>query len=55
MLVGFNLTGDAELELARKQLQQTLQGVDLKELRKDDVVRGHIKEEIDAIIGKFNW
>lgn len=55
MLSGFNLTGDAELELARKQLQQTLQGVDLKELRKDDVVRGHIKEEIDAIIGKFNW
>lgn len=55
MLKGFNITEDVELELARKQLQQTLQGVDLKELRKDDIVRGHIKEEIDAIIGKFNW
>jgi hypothetical protein len=55
MLGDFNLTGDAELEKARRDLKMTLQGVDLNELKKDDASRLAVKAELDDILNKFNW
>jgi len=43
------------LEQVRKNLQMTLQGVDLKELKKDTAVRLSVKSEIDDLISKFNF
>ena len=55
MLGDFNLTGDPELEKARRDLKMTLQGVDLNELKKDDASRLAVKAELDDILNKFNW
>jgi len=55
MLRSMNLTNDPELEQVRKNLQMTLQGVDLKELKKDEQVRLSVKSEIDDLISKFNF
>ena len=55
MLRSMNLTEDPELEQVRKNLQMTLQGVDLKELKKDEQVRLSVKSEIDDLISKFNF
>jgi len=55
MLRSMNLTKDPELEQVRKNLQMTLQGVDLKELKKDEQVRLSVKSEIDDLISKFNF
>jgi hypothetical protein len=55
MLRSMNLTNDPELEQVRKNLQMTLQGVDLKELKKDTAVRLSVKSEIDDLISKFNF
>jgi len=55
MLRSMNLTNDPELEQVRKNLQMTLQGVDLKELKKDEQVRLSVKSEIDDLISKFKF
>lgn len=55
MLRSMNLTNDPELDQVRKNLQMTLQGVDLKELKKDEQVRLSVKSEIDDLISKFNF
>lgn len=55
MLGSMNLTNDPELDQVRKNLQMTLQGVDLKELKKDEQVRLSVKSEIDDLISKFNF
>ena len=55
MLRSMNLTNDPELDQVRKNLQMTLQGVDLKELKKDKQVRLSVKSEIDDLISKFNF
>lgn len=55
MLKTMNLTGDAELERVRKDLFMTLNGVDLKELKRDDIVRADVKTELDALISKLTF
>lgn len=54
-LEGFNLTKDPELTQLRKDMRMTLQGIDVQDVRKDDVVRGYAKEEVDALLDKFNF
>mgnify|MGYP003343167264 CR=1 FL=1 len=55
MLKSMNIAGDAELERVRKDLFMTLNGVDLKELKRDDIVRADVKTELDALISKLNF
>lgn len=55
MLEHLNITNDPELEQMRKDLQMTLQGVEVKELRKEAQVRDGVKAEIDALLSKFNF
>ena len=55
LLTEFNLTGDPDLEKARRDLKMTVQGIDLKELKKDDGARLAVKAELDGILSKFNW
>ena len=53
-LDGFNLVRDPEIEQLRKDMRMTLQGIDVQDVRKDDVVRGYAKEEVDALLEKFS-
>lgn len=55
MLKSMNLTNDPELERTRKELFSTLNGVDLKELKKDNVARASVKAELDALMDKFSF
>lgn len=55
LLEDFNLTGDPDLDKARRDLKMTLQGVDLKELKDDAGARLAVKAELDDILNKFNW
>ena len=53
-LEGFNLTRDPELEQLRKEMRNTLNGIDPVDMRKDDVVRTFAKQEVDALLDKFS-
>jgi len=55
VLKALNITNDPDLEQMRKDLQMTLQGVEVKELRKDAAVRDGVKAEIDALLSKFDF
>ena len=55
MLKTMNLTNDPQMEQMRKDLQMTLQGVDLKELKQDDGARLAVKQELDELIAKFTF
>ena len=46
---------DPELIQLKKDMRMTLVGLDVNDLRKDDVVRGYAKEEVDALLDKFNF
>jgi hypothetical protein len=48
-----NVVNDLDLEAARKALEQTLCGVDPKDLRKDEALRQDTKKAVDDILNKF--
>ena len=50
-----NVTNDAALEEARKQLEQLLVGVSPADLRKNEAIRQDVKKNVDAILDKFNF
>lgn len=50
-----NVTNDAALEEARKQLEQLLVGVSPADLRKNEAIRQDVKKNVDAILNKFNF
>ena len=54
-LDSFNLTRDPELIALKREMESVLGGYDVKDLRKDDVVRGYAKEEVDSLLSKFNF
>lgn len=49
----FNLAESPELEDARQQLEQALQGVNADMLRESDVKRKEVKDSVDSILSKF--
>lgn len=55
MMKTMNLTNDPALEQVRKDLFNTLNGVDLKDLKQDDVARLAVKQELDDLISKFSF
>lgn len=50
-----NITQDADLEQARLALLKAVDGVELKELRKDMPTRNSVKADVDAILNKFSF
>lgn len=55
LLTRLNVTQDAELEKARRMLERTLAGADLKELRQSEGARALLRTEVQSIIDKFTW
>jgi hypothetical protein len=50
-----NIINDPQLEEARKALKQSINGIDVKDLRKDMPTRQDIKNNVDDILSKFNF
>ena len=55
LLDAHNVTGDPDLERARRRLLDTLTGVTPDELRKEDSTRIETKRKVDAILDAFDW
>jgi len=53
LLKTLNVTGDDKLEIARKQLENILVGVDIKDLRDAKGARDEVKSRIDAVISEW--
>lgn len=53
LLKTFNITGDLRMDEMRKQLEDTLRGVDAQTLRDSDYVRQETKRKVDAMLDKF--
>ena len=50
-----NLTNDTELEAARQQLAQTINGLTADDLRNNLDVRSEVKQNVDAIRNAFSF
>lgn len=55
LLTKLNVTGDPALERARRQLEDTLEGVTPKDLRESDGQRTLTKQKVDAILEAYDW
>lgn len=55
LLTTLNVANDPTLEKARRQLEDTLHGVEPSELRKHDGHRMEIKQKVDSILEAFDW
>jgi len=55
MLGSLNVSGDANLESARRKLEGVLSGVSADDLRKHDAHRLDVKRQVDQIINAFDW
>jgi hypothetical protein len=55
LLKHFNLTGNADMEQARKELAIAIMNHDATELREDMLAREAVKNKVDAILGKFSF
>jgi hypothetical protein len=55
LLTTMNVTKDAELERARRELEKVLSGISPKELREEDGTRILMKQKVDKILDAFDW
>ena len=55
LLKHFNLTGDANMEMARKELERAIGGHNADDLKDSEALRGSVKDKVDAILSKFNF
>lgn len=50
-----NIINDPQIEEARKALKRAINGVDIKDLRKDMGARTEVKSQVDDILNKFSF
>lgn len=55
LLTHLNITKDPKLEEARRELELTMLGVDIEDIKEHHYVRSEVKAKVDEILGKFNW
>lgn len=55
MLEHFNVTNDPQLDKMRRDLKMLMQGLDVKDLKKDEAVRNDVRAELNDILNKINW
>ena len=55
LLAKLNVTQDARLEEARRDLQSALLNTEIDTLKESDYVRENVKQKVDAILQKFEW
>lgn len=54
LLTHFNITGDTQLEAMRIKLEDNISGIDSKDIKDSDYVRGTLKKEVDSMLDKWN-
>ena len=55
MLKHLNITQDPKLELARAELEASIKGYDVSDLRESYTAREAVKQKVDNILSKFNF
>lgn len=55
LLTKLNVTNDPKLEEARKQLEVTMLGTDIDNIKEYADSRSELKSKVDAILNKFTW
>jgi len=55
LLTKLNVANDPKLEDARKQLELTMLGANIEEIKEDGLVRSNLKDKVDEILKKFEW
>lgn len=55
MLTHFNISGDPELERARKMLEDTMFGADIEIIKESPMVRERMQTKVDNILNQFDW
>lgn len=55
LLTKLNITNDPKLEEARRQLELTMLGANLENIKEDAHSRKELKSKVDAILNKFNF
>ena len=55
MLTYFNVSGDTQLETMRIKLEDTMIGLDVKDIKDSDYIRGTVKQTIDTMLDKWNF
>jgi hypothetical protein len=55
MLTHLNVTKDPKLEAARRQLESALVGVDIEDIKDDELVRANLKGRLDGILKGYDW
>jgi len=55
LLTHLNITKDPQLEQARRELELTMLGIDIDDVREDKGCRTELKTKVDEILNKFNW
>lgn len=55
LLTHLNVTKDPKLEAARRELEVTMLGADIEDIKERPEVRSSIKAKVDSILGKFDW
>jgi hypothetical protein len=55
LLGHMNVTGDEDLERARKQLEAALSRVEVDDIKGSPAMRTHVKNKLDSILGQFDW
>ena len=55
MLTHLNVTKDPQLEAARRELEVTMLGADIEDIKERPEARSNLKSKVDDILGKFSW
>lgn len=55
MLTHLNITKDASLEAARRDLERAIAGVDIDDIKQDIDVRADVKTKLDTILKQYEW
>jgi hypothetical protein len=54
-LTHLNVTKDPLLEQARRELELTMLGLDIEDIKDSADCRKEVKSKVDDILNKFNW
>jgi hypothetical protein len=55
MLGHLNVAKDPKLEEARRKLEQAIAGVDIDDIKEDDILRENVKTKLDTILKDYEW
>jgi hypothetical protein len=54
LLRHLNINNDTQLEDMRQRLEDTIMGIDTKDIKQSDFMRSQIKKDVDAMLDKWN-